>query len=273
MVRGRVWPGLYIITAAILWSTIGVASVFSGNPILLSLFRSVSASIVALLIRRSLSKSSIITGLALGVLFAVYPMAAVMAGVGLAAFLLYTAPLWTTFVALALGEKPGAKDALGVSLVLIAIVLIGVQAITGIINLAGLIMGLLSGISYGTYIALARYYARGGSEVDVSWGAIPYTLIITVPAALLYMLTVRTLGLPIRPVLWGVYVGIVATVIPYRLFAMGVSKIKASAASVIATAEPVLAALWGFLFFKQVPSILSLIAYVLIITATVIVSL
>jgi threonine/homoserine efflux transporter RhtA len=70
-----------------------------------------------------------------------------------------------------------------------------------------------------------------------------------------------------------VYVGIVATVIPYRLFAMGVSKIKASAASVIATAEPVLAALWGFLFFKQVPSIVSLIAYVLIITATVIVSL
>jgi len=53
---------------------------------------------------------------------------------------------------------------------------------------------------------------------------------------------------------------------------MGVSKVKASTASVIATVEPVLAALWGFLFFNQVPTALTLIAYILIIMASVIVS-
>lgn len=78
----------------------------------------------------------------------------------------------------------------------------------------------------------------------------------------------------IRPALWGVYLGIVTTVIPYRLFAMGVSRVRASTASVIATLEPVLAAIWGgFQFFRQIPTAMTLVAYALIIIASVIVSL
>jgi len=268
----RLWPGFYIIIAASLWSTIGVASVLSTNPIVLPVFRSIFASIVALFIRRYLNRSSLMAGLALGVLFAAYPIAAVIAGVGLAAFLLYTAPLWATLIALILGERPGIKGVLGVSLVLVAMVLIGAQSISGAINPFGIALGLLSGISYGSYIAIARYYARGGNEIDVSWGAIPYTLIITVPVALVYSFMTHTWGLMVKPILWGAYLGIVTTVIPYRFFAMGVSKVKASTASVIATVEPVLAALWGFLFFNQVPTALTLIAYILIIMASVMVS-
>ncbi|MGC9147767.1 MAG: EamA family transporter [Infirmifilum sp.] len=74
------------------------------------------------------------------------------------------------------------------------------------------------------------------------------------------------------PALWGIYLGIATTVIPYRLFTMGVSRVKASTASVIATVEPVLAALWGYLLFRQVPTIPTLIAYALIMVASIIVS-
>ncbi|WP_460172648.1 EamA family transporter [Vulcanisaeta sp. JCM 14467] len=271
--KHSLWPGAYIMAAAALWSTIGVASVYSANPIMLALFRSLFASLVAIFIHRSLSKASIITGLALGVLFAVYPLAAVMAGVGLAAFLLYTAPLWATLAALAMGEKPGRRGVIGVSLVMVAIALIGVQTIRGLINTVGVVMGILSGVSYGSYIALARRFARVGNETDVSWGAIPYTLIVTAPTALAYLAITGSWSPIIRPALWGVYLGIVTTVIPYRLFAMGVSRVKASTASVIATLEPVLAAIWGFLLFGQVPTALTLVAYVLIIIASIIVSL
>ena len=271
--KHSLWPGAYIMAAAALWSTIGVASVYSANPIMLALFRSLIASLVAVFIHRSLSRASIITGLALGVLFAVYPLAAVMAGVGLAAFLLYTAPLWATLAALAMGEKPGRRGVIGVSLVMVAIALIGVQTIRGLINTVGVVMGILSGVSYGSYIALARRFARVGNETDVSWGAIPYTLIVTAPTALAYLAITGSWRPIIRPALWGVYLGIVTTVIPYRLFAMGVSRVKASTASVIATLEPVLAAIWGFLLFGQVPTALTLVAYVLIIIASIIVSL
>ncbi len=153
--------GRYIMAAAALWSTIGVASVYSANPIMLAFFRSLFASMAAVLIHRSLSRASIITGVALGVLFAAYPLAAVMAGVGLAAFLLYTAPLWATLTALAMGERPGKRGIIGVSLVLVAIALIGVQTIGGgSISPVGVFMGLLSGVSYGSYIALARRFAK-----------------------------------------------------------------------------------------------------------------
>ncbi|WP_243666694.1 EamA family transporter [Vulcanisaeta sp. JCM 16159] len=190
---------------------------------------------------------------------------------GLAAFLLYTAPLWTTLVALGMGEKPSKRGVVGVSLVIIAITLIGAQATKGSISLIGVLLGLLSGISYGSYIALARRFARVGNEVDVSWGAIPYTLIITAPTAITYSIITDSWGSIVNPALWGVYLGIVTTVIPYRLFAIGVSRVRASTASVIATVEPVLAAIWGFLLFGQVPTALTLVAYALIITASTIV--
>ncbi|MGC8607181.1 MAG: DMT family transporter [Vulcanisaeta sp.] len=270
--RSKLWPGFYIMMAAALWSTIGVVSMYSANPIMLGLFRSLFASLVSLFIRRSLNKASVITGIALGVLFAAYPIAAVMAGVGLAAFLLYTAPLWATLVALVMGEKPGRRGVIGVSLVIIAIVLIGAQTIKGSINMIGVFMGLLSGISYGSYIALARRFAKMGNEVDVSWGAIPYTLVVTALTAIAYSIIMNSWRPIVRPALWGIYLGIVTTVIPYRLFAMGVSRVRASTASVIATVEPVLAALWGFLFFKQIPTALTLIAYALIMVASIIVS-
>ncbi len=271
--RLRLWPGAYIMGAAALWSTIGVAGVYSANPIMLALFRSVFATIAALPVGRSLSKSSIIAGIALGGLFAAYPIAAVLAGVGLAAFLLYTAPLWTTLIALALGERPSLRGVLGVSLVILAIVLIGAQTVRGFVNPLGVALGIISGISYGSYIAVARYYAKGGSEVEVSWGAIPYTLIVTAPTAIAYSVITNSWRPIIRPALWGIYLGIATTVIPYRLFAMGVSRVRASTASVIATVEPVLAALWGYLLFRQVPTVLTLIAYALIIIASIMVSL
>lgn len=266
------WPGLYIMAAAALWSTIGVASVYSRNPIMLGLFRSLFASLVSLFIRRVFNKASVLTGIALGVLFSVYPLAAVTAGVGLAAFLLYTAPLWATLVALGMGERPSRRGVIGVSLVIIAIVLIGAQTIRGSISLIGVFLGLLSGISYGSYIALARRFAKAGDGADVSLGAMPYTLIITAPTAIAYSIMTSYWRPIVRPALWGVYLGIVTTVIPYRLFAMGVSRLRASTASVIATVEPVLAAIWGLLFFRQVPTALTLIAYALIITASIIVS-
>ncbi|WP_243679232.1 EamA family transporter [Vulcanisaeta distributa] len=103
-------------------------------------------------------------------------------------------------------------------------------------------------------------------------GAIPYTLIITAPTAITYSIITDSWRPIVNPALWGVYLGIVTTVIPYRLFAMGVSRVRASTASVIATVEPVLAALWGFLLFGQVPTALTLIAYALIIAASIIVS-
>ncbi|WP_069806814.1 DMT family transporter [Vulcanisaeta thermophila] len=268
----RIWPGAYVMGAAALWSTIGVASVYSGNPVLLALFRSVFASIPSVILYRSVNKGALFTGLALGVLFAVYPLAAVLVGLGAAAFLLYTAPLWTTLIALSFRERPSAKGVVGVVLIITAILIIIMETSRGLLSSIGVVMGLLSGISYGTYIALARYYVRSTNELEVSLGSIPYTLIVTAPTALIYALLLHGFVHVITSGLWGLYMGVMATIIPYRLFSMGISRLRASTASIIATLEPVLASVWGFLLFGQVPTVAEAVAYALIIAASIIVS-
>lgn len=150
------WAVIYILVAATLWSTIGVASVVGGDIAVLAFTRSLVAGLIGLLVVRSFKLSSLIAGVLLGVLFSSYPLSAVIAGVGVAAYLLYTAPLWATIASIAYGEKPGTLGALSVALILVAVALMGLEASRGVIEPAGLASGLIAGISYGLYIAVAR---------------------------------------------------------------------------------------------------------------------
>jgi drug/metabolite transporter (DMT)-like permease len=260
-----------IIIASLLWSTIGLASVYSGSPLLLPLIRSTTAAIVAAFIYRSLNKAAITAGISLGVLFSVYPLAAVTDGVGLAAYLLYTAPLWATLVSLILGERPGKYSVIGLIIIAVAVIIALIDAGLGGINYYGAILGLVSGISYGLYIAIARFFSKLGMSNDVSYGALPFTLIMTAPLlpflALIHRLPpLIDLG---KTLVAGAYMGIFCTVIPYKLFAMGVARVRAALASILATLEPVMAAVWGYLFLRQIPNSYEILIYLLITIALI----
>lgn len=258
------WHGLYILLAAVLWSTIGIASTIGGDVVMMTFARSVIAGSIALTIHRRISRASVLAGISAGVLLASYPAAAVLAGIGVAAYLLYTAPLWATLTSVLYGEKPRGEDILAVVLILVAVALMGVETGRGAVNLTGFAAGIASGASYGLYIAIARYYSRIGNSLDVSIGAMPYTVLVTAPLLIAYVVTSNTTPDPLRPTLAGLYLAVFCTLVPYRLFSKGVEAVGASKASVIASIEPVLAAVWGAIFFGQVPTALTLLAYALI---------
>lgn len=260
-----------ILTAAALWSTIGLASVYSGNYVVLAFFRSLVASTIALFFVKSREKSAIVSGVLLGVLFSVYPLAAALVGLGPAAYLLYTAPLWTTLVSSLLGERARRRDLVAVSLILIAVALMVLGASLGALNPFGFAAGLASGISYGSYIAVARFYSKENRDVEVSLGAMPYTLAVTAPAVAIYI-AIYGPGDLAKTAAFGAYLGLFCTLIPYRLFSSGVKAIGAARASVLATLEPVLATIWGYLFLGQTPSLIIALSYVLITAAAVIAS-
>jgi drug/metabolite transporter (DMT)-like permease len=265
------WAVAYILAAATLWSTIGVASVLGGDIVVMAFVRSLIAGVVGLLIARSFKRSSLIAGVLLGVLFSSYPLSAVIAGVGVAAYLLYTAPLWATLASMAYGEKPGVAGVASVALILVAVALMGLEAGRGVLDAAGLASGLIAGVSYGLYIAVARFYSRRGESLEVSLGAMPYTLTVTLPMMIAaYAMVNQNLELQPKPIIAGAYLAVLATIIPYKLFTRGVEKVGASRASVIASIEPVLAAIWGLILFHQTPTITILTAYILITTAVVI---
>lgn len=264
------WAVIYILVAATLWSTIGVASVVGGDIAVLAFTRSLVAGLIGLLVVRSFKLSSLIAGVLLGVLFSSYPLSAVIAGVGVAAYLLYTAPLWATIASIAYGEKPGTLGALSVALILVAVALMGLEASRGVIEPAGLASGLIAGISYGLYIAVARFYSRRGESTEVSLGAMPYTLTVTLPMIIAYIAENQNIQLQLNPVIAGAYLAVFTTLIPYKLFTKGVEKIGATRASVIASIEPVLAAIWAITLFQQIPTTTIVVAYILITTAVII---
>ncbi|MCX8165733.1 MAG: EamA family transporter [Acidilobaceae archaeon] len=266
------WHGFYVLLAAALWSTIGVASSFGQDVSLMALVRSIVAGAIALLVFRSLSRPSLIAGLLLGLLFSSYPLAAITAGVGAAAFLLYTAPLWSTLSALAYGERPSRYALAGALLILISATIMGYEARGGSLNPLGFLFGLLSGITYGLYISAARYYSRRGFHREVSVGAMPFTLVVTVPIGLYHL----AFGMPgdlVRAGIAGAYLAVFCTLLPYWLFSMGVKYIKASTASVLASLEPVLAAVWGLLLFSEEITPMLAASYGLILIALLISSL
>jgi DME family drug/metabolite transporter len=257
---------LRIFTAAFLWSTIGVAATYGRDVIWLAFFRSFTASLISLTARPS--RRGLVPGLLLGGLFSAYPLAAVSAGVGTAAYLLYTAPLWTTAALALTGERPTRLELAAVALVLAAVGLMAYQSLSGALSPVGLLAGLASGALYGLYIAAARRLSKSGDEKAASLGAMPYTLVITAPLLLL-----RREPPGLEAVIAGVYLGIFGTLLPYKLFASAVKTVRGSRASVIATLEPVLAAVWGLLLFGQAPNSTALSAYVLITAAALLASL
>ncbi|MEZ0319762.1 MAG: EamA family transporter [Pyrobaculum sp.] len=260
-----------ILAAAALWSTIGVVATLGGDPVWLAFIRSVVAAVASLLLGAPLSRGALLPGLLLGGLFSAYPLAALYAGVGPAAYLLYTAPLWTAAALSLKGERPRMREAAGVALVLAAVALFLSASATGEISLIGVATGLASGLFYGLYIASARVLAAGGRQREASLGAIAYTPVVTGPLAAAYF---AWFGKPptLVTAAAGAYLGVFATLVPYVLFASAVREVGGTRASVVATAEPVLAAVWGFIFFGQAPGAATLLAYVLITVATVLAS-
>lgn len=237
----------------------------------LAFIRSVVAAAASLLLGAPLSRRALLPGLLLGGLFSAYPLAALYAGVGPAAYLLYTAPLWTAAALFLKGERPGRRESVGVALVMAAVALFLSASAAGEISPVGAAAGLASGVFYGLYIAAARVLASEGRQREASLGAVAYTPLITGPLAAAYL---AWFGRPptLEAAAAGAYLGVFATLVPYVLFASAVREVGGTRASVLATVEPVLAALWGYLFFGQVPGAATLLAYVLITAATVLAS-
>ncbi|MEM0362019.1 MAG: DMT family transporter [Sulfolobales archaeon] len=266
------WAGVYIIVASLLWSTIGVATLLSNDVVIMLITRSLIIAAVGLVVFRSKSKASVLSGMMLGLLFVSYVASIILTGVGPAAYLLYTAPLWSSIIALRYGERMNRRVLSGIALVLISVFLMGLESLVNrTINFYGLLVGLLTGFIYGSYISTVRYFSSKGLDREVSWGAMPYVLLVVLPLTLYYSsrLNLQNAG---ESVIAGSYLAVFCTLIPYRLFAKGAKHLRASTASVIASVEPVFASVWDYVIFGRIPTELLLLAYVLMTFALFLVS-
>jgi len=179
-------------------------------------------------------------------LFGSYVVAVDQGGAALAAVLLYTAPAWVAVLAWKFLREPMT----GVKIAAVAVTLLGVAAVSlgsglgGRIQSLGIFMGLLSGVTY------ALYYIFG--KAFLSRYATPTIFLYALPVGAACMVPFIHFG-PRPPAAW-MYCAVTAvctTYGAYTLYYAGLKRIEASRAAVIATLEPVVAAILAFSMFSE----------------------
>ena len=192
-----------------------------------------------------------------------------------AAILLYTSPIWIMLMSvLFFKEKLNRKKILALALAFAGCVL--VSGISGErITLAGLLLGLGSGIGYGLYsilgtIALRRYSPYTVTTYTFVFAAAGSWLICR-PADMLskFAGASNLAGL----LLFCLLTALVTAVIPFLAYTLGLRTVEASRAGILATIEPMVATLIGVLFFSEPLTMLSGLGILLILAAVILLNL
>ncbi|MBN1921150.1 MAG: EamA family transporter [Anaerolineae bacterium] len=281
-----------VIVAAMLWATMGLfykglMATYALPALTIVFWRAAIAAIalfVALLPRHRsdlrLPKRDWLLFLgfsAIGVaaFYAIYIHAISLIGMGAAAVLMYTAPVWVTlFSAVFLGEKLTGRKALALLLALAGCALVGkLYDINGAaLNLPGILAGLGAGLTYGAYILFSKGAAQRGHS---PWAALAYALAL----GALFLLPFQQTAEALRPLsspgiaLWLLVLGLIPTLGGGVAFNAGLHHVTASNASIVATLEPVMAAFLGWVVWDEQLTALQLFGAGLILIAVMLLQL
>ncbi|WP_319758976.1 EamA family transporter [Maridesulfovibrio sp.] len=256
---------IFVICAAIMWGLIGPISKFpieqGVSPLENAFWRAIFAwmlfAVHACRIRavkidlKDLPQVLIFGFVGVTIFYGSYQLAVQDVGAALASVLLYTAPAWVAFMSwLLLGEKmtPLKISAMLITIFGVACVSLGPQIFgTGkemTFTWTGIIFGLTSGFTYALYYIYGKtIFAR-----------------YTTPTIFLYALPVGALCLlpffeftPKTGTSWTslIALAVICTYGAYSVYYAGLRWLEPTAASVIATIEPLVAAILAWLWWNE----------------------
>jgi drug/metabolite transporter (DMT)-like permease len=265
-------PILFVIAAALLWSTGGLfikATQLSAYE--LSFGRSLLAALtVAYFTRREGFRFNRVTAIA-AVLYAalllLFVMATKQTKAANAIFLQYTAPVYVLlFEPLLYGEKFRARDAVVVICCMVGVALFFVGRLLPQ-EMNGNILALLSGVCFAFFMLLLRH--PRSNEVNRASSIIYGNLLlalVTAPAFVAGAHKVTGSDLLIIG-----FLGIFQIGVAYTLFTLGLRRgVRSLDAALVAFIEPLSNPLWVRIFIGESPSGWAMVGGVIIITAVVI---
>ena len=169
-----------------------------------------------------------------------------------ASILLYTAPSFVVLLSAALWKEPVS----GKKLLALLLTLLGCACVCGVfdrglsVTLPGILLGLGSGFFYALYSIFGRYALAHCPPLTVT----VWTFLFAGPASLV-LFRPAELGAAFggNPSLLGTALVLAAfsTAAPYILYTWGLARIEPGRASILASLEPVVAALTGILAFGE----------------------
>jgi len=184
--------------------------------------------------------------------YIVYVTAIDLAGMSVAAVLLYTAPAWVAVIsAMFLGERLTTRK-LGA----VALAMVGCALVARVYDLRGLRLnwlGILAGLGAGLTYALYSVFNKAGVRRYDGWTVLAYGLLFGVvflaplQSPQLILAALRQPG----AVIWLLVLALGPTLGAGLAFNAGLRDVPVSSASVVATLEPVIASLLAFAFLGE----------------------
>lgn len=259
---------LLVLVAATLWATLGVFYKFLINdyglqPLAAATLRGgaggliLLAALLALRVDLRVPRCQWPAFLAYGVFgvalfFICYVTAIDLTGVAVAAVLMYTSPAWVAVISWRwMGERLDRRGlaALGLALVGAALVARIYDPAALRLNWLGVLAGLAAGLTYGLYSVFNKVLVRRNAP----WVVQVYGLLIGSAVLLLIVPSgevARGLASPTSVALI-IGMGIVPTLVASLAFAIGVQWVPISVAAIVATWEPAVATLFGYVLFGE----------------------
>jgi DME family drug/metabolite transporter len=220
--------------------------------------------------RRDLLPLAAMGAISIGIFHVLWALAVTMIPVAVATVLNYTAPAFVVLFAWVLWHETPTRQQTGALILALA----GCLLITGAYNLAdanlnwrGLLVGLSTGLTYGTFTifgktALRRY--DSWTVLTYAFGFAVLTLLILRPGAALEMF-----AMPLSAWLWIAALVIVSTVTGFGFYTRGLKYLSASSASITATLEPVIATGFAFALLGEVIGLVQMLGGGLVIGAVI----
>ena len=264
-------PILYVLAAALLWSTGGLFIKATGlSAFELSFGRSLlAAATVAYFTRRGgfrVNVVIVVAALLYAALLLLFVMATKRTTAANAIFLQYTAPVYVlVFEPLIFKEKYRRRDVLVVAACVAGIALFFVGRLKPE-EMSGNLLALLSGACFAAFVLLFRHPRAG--RVNRASSIIYGNLLLAVVCAPFF---VAGLG----KVTWAdigviAFLGVFQIGLAYTLFTRGIERgVRSLDAGLVGFVEPVSNPLWVYLFLGERPSAWALAGGAIIITAVV----
>ncbi|MBG0791044.1 MAG: EamA family transporter [Desulfovibrionaceae bacterium] len=182
--------------------------------------------------------------------YGAYQLAIRDVGIALAAVLLYTAPAWVALLSwVVLKERmtPIKTACVAMTILGVTCISLGPQLVGGAsfgLNTFGLLAGLVAGFTYALYYIIGKKYLYRYPTPTIFVYALPFGALLLLPFVHFAPKSAQA---------WALLAGL-ALVTSYGAFSVyyaGLKRMEATHASVIATFEPVVAALFAYVLFSE----------------------
>ena len=188
-----------------------------------------------------------------------------------AAILLYTAPFFVMLMSLVLfKEKMNGKKVFALLLAFTGCVLVSGVGGDESFSWIGILLGLGSGFFYALYSIFGRYAINRGYG---AWTMTFYTfLFCSIGCAFLsdWQVICSVMAADSANILWVLGLGFVTAFLPYVLYSTGLEHMESSKASILASVEPVVSALFGVFVFHETMSLWGVLGIVMVLGAIVV---